>query len=135
LRIVKASRVDNNNQKLKTPHFGQALSGSKHDPDVLTKRTRSKGSVRRLSAPFTGAQGGPGVTYAKQGGTTNWRMSPAAENFTDNPNPKYDPSPQPGTPKRLMRSLATAKGTSGHGGTVENFTGSSAYRGMKVRKR
>jgi hypothetical protein len=135
LRIVKAPRSDNENKRLQTPHFGQTLSGSKHDPDVLLKRTKAKRAIRRLSAPFTGQQGGPGVTYAKTGGSTNWKSSPAAEGLTDNPNPKYDPSPQPGAVKKLMRNVGIVRGTSGHAKTVENFTGNSAYRGMKVRKR
>jgi hypothetical protein len=135
LRIVKAPRSDNFNKRLKTPHFGQTLSGSKHDPDVLTKRTRAKRALRVLAAPFTGQQGGPGVAYKTQGGTTNWRMSPAAQGLTDNPNPKFDPSPQPGSVRKMIRKLSVVRGTSGHGGTVKNYTGNTTYRGMSIKKR
>ena len=135
MRIVKAQRSDNFNKKLKTPHFGQALSGSKHDADVLTKRTRAKRKLRTLAAPFTGQQGGPGVAYKTQGGTTNWRMSPVAAQFTDNPNPKFDPSKAPGSVRKLMRNIGVVRGTRGHGGTVKNFTGNSTYRGMSIKRR
>lgn len=142
MRIVKAPRSDNFNKRLSTPHFGQALSGSRHDADVLTKRTRAKRAIRRLSAPFTGQQGGPGVAYKTQGGTTNWRMSPAAQSLTDNPNPKFDPSKHPGAvSKRRVPVVKVAnmrKGdikATGHGGEIRQYTGNSTYRGMSIKKR
>jgi len=115
--------------------IGQIKSGSWHDQAELTRRTRAKRAIRRLAAPFTGQQGGPGVTYATVGGTTQWRMSPAAEILTDNPNPKYDPSPNVPNPTVKIRQLSVVRGVKGHGGTVKNFTGNATYRGMKLNKR
>lgn len=134
-RILKAPRSDNFNKKLKTPHFGQAISGSFHDPEQLTARSRTKRAIRRLAMPFTGQQGGPGVTYKTQGGTTNWMMSPVADRFTNNPNPKFDPSKAPGAVSRKIRNLGVVPGTRGHGGTVVNYTGNTTYRGMSIKKR
>jgi hypothetical protein len=135
VRIVKAERSDNFNKKLQTPHFGQNISGSKHDPDVLTKRTRKKDSIRRVMVPFQGEQGGPFVTYKTIGGNTNWRSSPAAEILTDNPNPKFDPTPDVRSAQKKMRDLGVQRGTKGHGKVIENYTGSSANRGQKINKR
>jgi hypothetical protein len=135
VRIVKAPRSDNFNKKLATPHFGQIKSGSFHDPEELTRRTTKKRSIRRVMVPFQGEQGGPGVAYKTIGGNTNWMSSPAAESLTNNPNPKFDPSQAPGAVTKKIRTLATVKGTSGHGGTVENYTGNASYRGMKINKR
>lgn len=143
MRIVKAPRSDNFNKRLSTPHFGQARSGSWHDPAQLTGRSRARRAIRRLAMPFTGQQGGPGVALKTQGGTTNWRMSPAAEILTDNPNPKFDPSrgPSGSVPRRRFAIVKVAnarKGevrATGHGGEIQQFTGNATYRGMSIKKR
>jgi len=136
-RIIAALRSNNNNKKVKNPKTtNSALSGSFHDPAELTRRTRVKRKVRTLAAPFTGQQGGPGVTYAKQGGSTNWKSSPAADGLTDNPNPKFDPSPHPGSVSvKKVEANRTRKGTSGHAKVIDNPTAPSSVRGQKIKKR
>lgn len=134
-RIVKAPRSDNFNKKLKTPFLGAALSGSKHDPEQLTKRTRARRAIRRVMVPWQGEPGGPNVAQKTIGGNTNWRSSPAAQQLTDNPNPKFDPSKAPGSVTVKRRSTSPTKGTSGHGKVVENFRGVTANRGQKINKR
>lgn len=135
VRIVKAPRSDNFNKKLATPHFGQALSGSKNDATTKTKITRAKAKIRRVMVPWQGEPGGPNVTQKTIGGNTNWRSSPAAQSLTDNPNPKFEPSDHPGAVQIKRIPRATVKGTKGHGKVIENYTGASANRGQKVNKK
>lgn len=136
-KILAALRANNFNRRVKNPRTTNTpLAGSFHDPAELTRRTRAKRRIRTLAAPFTGQQGGPGVTYAKTGGSTNWKSSPAAEGLTDNPNAKFDPSPQPGSVRvEKVEANRQRKGTSGHSKVIKNFTGSSAFRGMRIKKR
>jgi hypothetical protein len=135
LRIVKANRSDNYNKKLATPHFGQSVAKSRHDPSVLTGVSKAKAAIRRVMVPWQGQPGGPGVTQETIGGNTQWRSSPAAQSLTDNPNPKYDPSDQPGSVQKKMRDVGVQRGTKGHGKVIENYTGASANRGQKINKR
>jgi len=111
------------------------MAKSKHDPAVLTGVTRAKAAIRRVMVPWQGEPGGPGVTQKTIGGNTNFRSSPAAQGLTDNPNPKYDPSDQPGSVTKKIRRLSVVRGTRGHGKVVKNYTGASANRGQKINKR
>jgi hypothetical protein len=141
LRIVKASRSDNFNQKLKTPHFGQSMAKSKHDPSVLTGVTRAKAAIRRVMVPWQGQPGGPGVTQKTIGGNTNYRSSPAAQGLTDNPNPKYNPSDQPGAVSIKRKPIVKVenatrgdKKAKGHGSEIDNPQNTSTL-GQKINKR
>lgn len=66
---------------------GQKVSGSFHDPAELTRRTRSKISVRRLFVKDP---------YNKNSTATVARFGSAVDHLTDNANPKFDPSQHPG---------------------------------------
>lgn len=142
-RIVRVkNRVDNLGKLLKTPRLGPARSGSFHDPAELTKRTRAKRTLRTLAAPFTGQQGGPGVALKTQGGSTNWKSSPAAKGLTDNPNAKFDPSEHPGAVSKkrapILKVVNLTKGDrrpGGHGKEIKNPTRPTSVLGMKLKKR
>jgi len=74
--------------------FGQAIDMSKHDPTVLTKVYRKK-----LASPRRLYQRDPyninSVSGIMATGATQALFSKEADTFTNNPNPKYDPSAHP----------------------------------------
>ena len=140
-KILRAGRSDNFNKKLQSKPIGQVLSGSKHDPEQLTKITRAKRTIRRVMVPWQGQPGGPGVTQKTIGGNTNWRSSPAAMALTDNPNPKFDPSQHPTTVqvkrKPITKVTRSRKGdvrATGHGKELRNPQNTSTL-GQKINKR
>jgi|SRR5215471_21785136 len=78
----------------RTVKFGQAIDMSKHDPTVLTKVYRKKlATPRRLYVrdPYNLNS----VSGIMATGRTQATFSPEADTFTNNPNPKYDPSKHP----------------------------------------
>lgn len=76
-------------------------SGSFHDPSQLTRTTvKSKDSVQRKHA-------------TRAGDDAYW--DPVMNQFTNNPNPRYDPSKAPGSVTKLDGTPQPPKGaTSGH---------------------
>jgi hypothetical protein len=84
-RILRAT----NPQSPRTPRgvISSARSGSWHDESQLTRRTtKSKKSVRRLFATDP---------------TVSNTFSPVYDQFTNNLNPRYDPSRAPGSVRKL----------------------------------
>lgn|SRR5215467_980132 len=84
-RILRAT----NPQSPRTPRGAQGniRSGSWHDPSQLTRRTTgARTSVRRLFAVDP---------------TVSNTFSPVMNQFTNNPNKRFDPSRAPGTVRRL----------------------------------
>lgn len=89
--MVKILRATNA-QSPKTPRGVTAnpKGGSFHDESQLTRKTvKSKVSVRRLFVPFV------------KGSTTSNNFSPVEAQFTNNANPRYDPSKAPGSVRIL----------------------------------
>src|SRR5262245_7105108 len=84
VRIVRATNL----QSPKTPRGTTAnpKGGSFHDESQLTRRNvKSKASVQRKFVPYV------------KGSTTSNNFSPVEKQFTNNPNPRYDPSKAPGS--------------------------------------
>lgn len=92
-----------NAQSPKTPKGATAnpKSGSWHDPSQLTRgAVKVKAKVRRLFASDP---------------TTSNTFTPVMEEFSDNANPRYDPSKAPGSVTVLDGTPPPPKGaTSGH---------------------
>jgi len=100
--------------------FGQAVQYSKHDPRISpgdpTKVVRRKGKVRRLHVvdPYNLNS----VSGIRATGATAATFSSEAETFTNNPNPRYDPSAQPPAqpPELTVRNVTMEKpGKAGRG--------------------
>lgn len=74
--------------------FGTSVAKSKHDPSVLLMHVTKKVPVKRLfrKDPYNMNS----VTGIQATGATQATFSAEADHFTNNPNPKYDPSKQPG---------------------------------------
>lgn len=76
-----------NPQSPKTPKgvTANSKSGSWHDESQLTRQNvKTRVSVRRLFVPYV------------QGSTTSNNFSPVESQFTNNTNPRFDPSKAPG---------------------------------------
>jgi len=87
-RILRAKSV--NSPKTPKGVTANPKSGSWHDESQLTRRTvKTKASVRRLFVPFV------------FGSTTSNNFSPVESQFTNNANPRYDPSKGPGSVRVL----------------------------------
>jgi hypothetical protein len=117
VKIVKARNVNSPD----TPRGVTAnpLSGSWHDEDQLTRRTvKSKKSVKRV--------------HVKD--PNNPIFYPEADQFSDNANPRYDPSKAPGSVKILDSTPEPPKGsTSGHQKVIQQTN--QMKRGGKTLKR
>jgi hypothetical protein len=98
-RILRAKNL----QSPKTPKgvTGNPKSGSFHDEDQLTRKTTSaKTSVR--------------ILHATDPATSN-AFTPVMDQFTNNPNKRYDPSKAPGAVTKLDSTPPPPQGvTSGH---------------------
>jgi hypothetical protein len=104
-RILRAT----NPQSKKTPRgvIMNVRSGSWHDESQLTRRNvKSKASIRRLYA---------------QDPTTSNTFTPVYDQFTNNANPRYDPSRAPGAVRRLDSTPVPPQGNpnAGHQKVVQ----------------
>jgi hypothetical protein len=118
--------------------FGTAVAKSWHDPSVLTRVVRRRKPVKRLHVndPYNMNS----VSGLAPTGATQATFSKEADQFTNNPNRKFDPSARPGSV--TVKTAATArhraekpgKASRGHGNvikrTIFNQTG-----GKRLRRR
>jgi hypothetical protein len=121
-RILRVKSV----QSPKTPKGATAnpKSGSWHDESQLTRRTiKSKLSVRRLFVPFV------------KGSTTSNAFSPVEDQFTNNMNPRYDPSKGSNSARTLDGTPQPPQGaTSGHQKVIKQ-TNQMKTGGKTLRRR
>jgi hypothetical protein len=115
--------------KQKPVRFGQTISGSFHDAAQLVGRVTSKTKVQRKFAPDPNG-------YNKLSTKTTATFSPVAEQFTNNPNPKYDPSRAPGSVAVKAKSRDAEKpGKSSRGHQKVITLGRQYFQGGKTLKR
>jgi hypothetical protein len=100
VRIVRVKPLTTGSPKTPRGVMKGTKSGSFHDESQLTRRTvKSKTSVRRLHVIDP----------------TSPTFSPVMEQFTNNLNPRYDPTKAPGSVARLDGTPQPPKGpNSGH---------------------
>jgi hypothetical protein len=126
--VVKIVRVKNFNSP-RTPRdvsggtsTSDKISASRHDVTTLTKTYRSKfGGVRRLMVKD------PTVPLERD----------IVDQFTNNPNPKYDPSKHPGTVQRKVISKAQKTTSSAKAGHQKSFAPNrqTLFGGKTLRRR
>jgi hypothetical protein len=122
---VKKSKLNTT----KSVRFGQFISGSFHDAAQLTGRVTSKTKVQRKFQPDPNG-------YNKNSTKTAATFSPVAEQFTNNPNPKYDPSKAPGKVSKKVVSKAVQKpGKASRGHQKVITLGRQYFQGGKTLKR
>lgn len=95
------------------------ISGSKHDPEQLVGRTKSKRSIRRLMAKSP----------------TDPLSRDIVNEFTNNPNPKYDPSRAPGSVQVKKVSRAKTGNTSGTHQKVFKPNRQTLFGGKTLRRK
>jgi hypothetical protein len=104
-KILRAKSVASPKTPKKTGTNGQdAISKSWHDPSVLVGKTTKKSKTRILM----------------QRDPINKPLTrPEVDQFTNNPNPKYDPSKGPGSVAvKKMPKGKTGTGRTGHGKVI-----------------
>lgn len=127
VRILQVKKGTATRQK--PVRFGQAVSGSFHDAAQLVGRVTSRKKVKRLYAPDPN-------NYNKNSTKTVATFSPVADQFTNNPNPKFDPSKAPGSVSRkaVSKSVQTpGKSSRGHQKSIT--LGRQYFFGGKTLKR
>lgn len=101
VRILRVPPLSSGSPKTPRGITGNIRSGSWHDPSQLTRRTvKTKTPVRRLHVLHDPND----VTF-----------TPVMEQFTNNPNKRYDPSKAPGSVSRKDGTPQPPRGfNSGH---------------------
>jgi hypothetical protein len=116
--------------------FGTPVAKSKHDPEVLLMHVTKKAPVKRLHV--TDPYNMNSVSGIRATGATQATFSSEADTFTNNPNPKYDPSAQPpaSVPEFTARNVAVEKpglASRGHGNVVKR-TLYNQNQGKRLRR-